>query len=1045
MAPLETNAWTFAARELVQFAGYWLLQSTALLGVGLLLGWLFARAGAAPQSAIYRTTLVAVLGAPLAMVGLSWLGYSGWTFDSPPSVVALPSDAAHKLLSAERAVPASAASGQSQPTPEASVPWPAGKAKTQLTVVAHATDERSAASSALSPAGRLPLALAAGWIGISGLLFVRLGVAWQRLLRLRQSSSPVALETVILCEELAHALGVSAPEVRQSPFLASPCLVGLLCPLILLPADQAEATLRNVLTHELAHWRRRDGHWLLLDRLLTAAFFFQPLLWLLSRRLAAAAEEVCDDQVLALGAERAHYARGLAELAARFTAPGAPLGVGMFAMRSILHHRVHRIMNPTRKLSTRISRPALAVILACAGCLTLAAGAIGAAAPAEQPGDKTVETPSPAVQSTAPNRHEHTIEGRILGSNGQPAAGAHVAAMAHLTAPQRGGDLGPTGQVLAEATADAEGRYRLEHSATSKTHREPTLVARAAESAVAWKQFDLDAPRAEIALTLEPQQVIRARFVDAEGKPAAGVRATAAAIVRIVPGKRIWNGGVAARSMQSLPQAWSPTVTSDAEGRIAIEGVPPEHGVFLDVVGDSRFAPQHIALNTGMSPERGERDGTYRPQVVKNSAPGEEAVVLLAPTQIFTGRVLYADTGLPAPNARLTISASQENYGSMVDVSGQADAEGRFRLSPLPGVQFGINAYPPDGAPYLGREGKRVEWTAGDKTQEFELTLPRGVQVRGRVVDSAGQPVAGATVLYLSDNNRRGAPDVLTGWQALEISDEQGRFNIVVLPGVGRLLVNSPSDDFVPRETTSLELYQGKPGGQRIRAHAIQRIEPAEGSEPIELDVRLERGARASGQIVDAQGAAVEVAQLFSSLLFDRYGGNWRGSPRDLLGGHFDLGGLPRDEPQAIYLLEPRRKLGAMVQVKAGDTRQIALAPCGQATMRFVDAQGQPIAGHFAMVELVVSPGASRFDREAMRRGELAADADMVNNVDPRNYADTTADAEGRLTLPVLIPGATYRVSTFRDGRYGVVKEFQARADETMDLGDLVVARNEKK
>src|SRR3954470_7405752 len=55
----------------------WLLQSSALLALGLLAGRLLRRTGPAVQSGVYRTTLVAVLVCPLASTFLASMGYEG--------------------------------------------------------------------------------------------------------------------------------------------------------------------------------------------------------------------------------------------------------------------------------------------------------------------------------------------------------------------------------------------------------------------------------------------------------------------------------------------------------------------------------------------------------------------------------------------------------------------------------------------------------------------------------------------------------------------------------------------------------------------------------------------------------------------------------------------------------------------------------------------------------------------------------------------------------------------------------------------------------
>jgi hypothetical protein len=72
----------------------------------------------------------------------------------------------------------------------------------------------------------------------------------------------------------------------------------------------------------------------------------------------------------------------------------------------------------------------------------------------------------------------------------------------------------------------------------------------------------------------------------------------------------------------------------------------------------------------------------------------------------------------------------------------------------------------------------------------------------------------------------------------------------------------------------------------------------------------------------------------------------------------------------------------------------------------------------------------------------LAADADYLANIDRTNHWHSAkSDEQGQLTLPALIPGASYRITAARGGRLQVVKEFQVKASETLDLGDIVVER----
>ena len=66
--------------------------------------------------------------------------------------------------------------------------------------------------------------------------------------------------------------------------------------------------------------------------------------------------------------------------------------------------------------------------------------------------------------------------------------------------------------------------------------------------------------------------------------------------------------------------------------------------------------------------------------------------------------------------------------------------------------------------------------------------------------------------------------------------------------------------------------------------------------------------------------------------------------------------------------------------------------------------------------------------------------------IDPINYAKPlVSDAEGRIALPALIPGATYRFidrSTSRESSGPQVrKEFTARTGESLDLGDIEIQK----
>src|SRR5207244_6112321 len=89
----------------------------------------------------------------------------------------------------------------------------------------------------------------------------------------------------------------------------------------------------------------------------------------------------------------------------------------------------------------------------------------------------------------------------------------------------------------------------------------------------------------------------------------------------------------------------------------------------------------------------------------------------------------------------------------------------------------------------------------------------------------------------------------------------------------------------------------------------------------------------------------------------------------------------------------------------------VQLAPCGSAVVRYVDPKGKPNAGQQPVLQIVIHPGANPFDRTTLEKGLLFADTEFVSNLDRLNHWNgPRSDAQGRVTLPALIPGATYRL-----------------------------------
>ena len=336
--------------------------------------------------------------------------------------------------------------------------------------------------------------------------------------------------------------------------------------------------------------------------------------------------------------------------------------------------------------------------------------------------------------------------------------------------------------VLATGTTDDKGRFRMNlNGVSNKSHSGANVIARTEGMGLVWKQISLeksdpkDELLASVELKLEPEQIMSVRLVDLEGEPANELEIS---IKSIMASSNEPQSSLVCRKAKQECKAWLPSLDCDDEGRFKVYGVPRGHGFRIEVKGDDRFAPQGLSLNTGESEERGESDATYR-DLVKNVKPGEEAVFTLEPAKIFKGRVIFADTGKPVPDTKVSVWASQQEMGSMFVKSGKTNEAGEFKLRPNPGIRFGLSAFAPDGTPYFGIEMPPVEWKGGDNEKTIDVKLKRGVLVSGIVKnEETGEPVVGAPIQYhpLGADSSNVSGDIITGWEAIQKTDKDGRF-----------------------------------------------------------------------------------------------------------------------------------------------------------------------------------------------------------------------------------------------------------------------------
>jgi len=159
-----------------------------------------------------------------------------------------------------------------------------------------------------------------GWlVGAIGLSLWRLG-GWLHLRRLRRVGTSAAThETVQVLERLLERLRVSQPvRLLESTLARSPVVIGWLRPVVLLPvsivAELPPQQLEMILAHELAHIRRWDFLWNLVQTVIETLLFYHPAVWWVSRRIRVEREACCDDMAARIMGDRLLYAQSLASL-----------------------------------------------------------------------------------------------------------------------------------------------------------------------------------------------------------------------------------------------------------------------------------------------------------------------------------------------------------------------------------------------------------------------------------------------------------------------------------------------------------------------------------------------------------------------------------------------------------------------------------------------------------------------------------------------------------------------------------------------------------
>jgi RNA polymerase sigma factor (sigma-70 family) len=693
-------------------------------------------------------------------------------------------------------------------------------------------------------------------------------------------------------------------------------------------------------------------------------------------------------------------------------------------------------------------------VLAVVGLGLMGVAAMSAADP-PKPAD-TMETKADAKADTKQGEGKaKTIVGTVVGPDGKPMARVAI----NTTKPGKTNEDKPTVQELARTAADGTFTVTFDPLPPGKPDYR-TLVAVKAGFGPDWVKVNElgDGP---VSLKLAADDVpVKGRVTDLEGKavPKAVVRVSRVSAGDLSKVWAEWPRGPYLALQRVGKELWQPTagglaesVTADADGRFEVTGVGRGRVLGLVVSGtgietaacrvvtDPAFDPKKVEHPTGDTMP----GGSFQPGPALYGPTFTHAG---RPSQPVVGVVKDGSTGKPLAGIQVSGNVSGPHWWEN-NATTKTDADGKFTLHGVAKADtVSLFVFAGEKSPYLSYSAT-VSGRPGLTEIRAELSLPRGVRVKGRIVEKgSGKPVAGAAVRYepLADNKHYGKwmGDRRTTGGMSHTTDADGRFEMVVLPGAGILTAQGETrgrtagTEFTQVRVAKADLPRADlsnldglgeafsaADGHIITLYSLSGyaiIDPKPEDETAEVTITFDRGGTATGTVVGADGKpATGVTGYKLTACYDR--------PQVLKDGAFTAVALESDHPRTVLFVNEAKQLAASLELKGGEKDlTVRLQPWGKLTGRLVDGEGKPVVGATG----------SAYPMHAIKHMAFAAVVQQRT---------VTTDTDGKFALDVPGGPAEYLIGFSLKNKYldtgfrPEMKGHTVKPGETTDLGELKV------
>ena len=194
------------------------------------------------------------------------------------------------------------------------------------------------------------------WMGIASFLMIKLivnSIAFRKILQ-----SKIEISSTVI-DKLKNHYKIDKNIQIYEANVAVPFTIGILRPRIFLPKNSDFNKIEFIIAHEIAHVKRNDFLMILIQNIITIAFFFHPIVLIASGFLNYYREIICDDMAVeAINSNPKNYSRKIIDyLEFCLKQKKYPiLANGFIFSKKIIIKRIEYLINRQEKVVKNLSK-----------------------------------------------------------------------------------------------------------------------------------------------------------------------------------------------------------------------------------------------------------------------------------------------------------------------------------------------------------------------------------------------------------------------------------------------------------------------------------------------------------------------------------------------------------------------------------------------------------------------------------------------------------------------------------------------------------------